>query len=73
MLLISLFLIGFGLQLTATALSIGDGMDYKTLRNNLVMLLCGAAFGIFAAFKGAPIVGIPILILCALCLLSIMV
>ncbi len=73
MLLTNLFQIGFGLQLNATALSIGDGMDYRTLRNNLVILLCGAAFGVFTAVKGAPIVGIPILILCALCILSVIV
>jgi len=73
MLLTNLFQIGFGLQITATVLSIGDGMDYRTLRNNLVILLCGAAFGVFTVVKGAPIVGIPILILCALCLLSIIV
>jgi len=73
MLLINLFQIGFGLQLTATALSIGDGMDYKTLRNNLVMLLCGAAFCVFTCSKGIPVIGIPVLILCALCLLSIII
>ncbi len=48
-------------------------MDYRTLRNNLVMLLCGAAFGVFAVTKGMPVIGIPVLVLCALCLLSIMV
>jgi len=48
-------------------------MDYKTLRNNLVMLLCGAAFGVFTCSKGIPVIGIPVLILCALCLLSIII
>ena len=71
MLLINQFQNGFGLQLNGVILFIGDGMDYKILRNYLVMLLCGAAFGIAAITKGAPIIGVPILLLCVLCLLSI--
>jgi len=48
-------------------------MDYKTLRNNLVLLLCGAAFGVFTITKGVLVIGIPVLILCAFCVLSIIV
>ena len=73
MLLINLFQNGFGLQLTATVLFIGDGMDYKTFRNNFIVIAAAAAFGIAAISHGAMFIGIAVLLLCVLCLLSIIV